>query len=62
MNQPSPPSVVAASAAAAAAKPSPVAQRKVWAEPGTVQLPKQYDATTSVIKGMSLVVAQQHNL
>lgn len=57
MNKPSPPQPrrpLPPPAVAAAAGPSPGAQRKVWAEPGTIQLPKQYDATTSVMKGMSM--------
>ena len=51
INQPSPPPA-AAGAVAAAAGPSPVAQRKAWDKPVMVQLPKQYDATTSVVQGM----------
>ena len=44
-----------AAAAGGGDKPSPAAQRKVWGEPGVIQLPKRYDATTSVVKGIYLL-------
>lgn len=51
INQPTPPPPPAGTVAAAAG-PSPVAQRKAWDKPVMVQLPKQYDATTSVVQGV----------
>ena len=50
VNRPQP--VVAA--APAAAESPPMANRKAWAKPGPVQLPKQYNATSSVMKGMEI--------
>jgi len=50
VNQPLP--VVAA--APAAAESPPMANRKVWAKPGPVQLPKQHNATSSVMKGLDI--------
>ena len=50
VNQPLP--VVAA--APATAESPPMANRKVWAKPGPVQLPKQYNATSSVMKGLDI--------
>ena len=50
INQPTPPPAPA-DAVAASAGPSSVAQRKAWDKPVMVQLPKKYDATTSVVQG-----------
>ena len=54
VNEPPQPPAAADGAAAAGGKPSPASQRKVWDKPGAIQLPKKYDATTSVVKGMHL--------
>ena len=49
-----PPPADGAAAVASGGKPSPAAQRKVWGEPGVIQLPKKYDTTISVVKGIHL--------